>query len=120
MWVAFVMSTAMAGLAGSLSRVFEAFISPFDFNLEMSLFYPRISCVWWARLLEWGDPWGCIARRDFEFVQEPQHLSTLDLRACLSPRGFPLSSRSLDVLQRTRMHAPSHVACATSQSVTSC
>ncbi len=37
-WIAFVMSTAMAGLAGSLFAHFEAFISPFDFNLEMSLF----------------------------------------------------------------------------------
>lgn len=37
-WIAFVMSTAMAGLAGSLFAHFEAFISPFDFNLDMSLF----------------------------------------------------------------------------------
>jgi branched-chain amino acid transport system permease protein len=37
-WVAFAVSTAMAGLAGSLFAHFEAFISPFDFNLEMSLF----------------------------------------------------------------------------------
>jgi branched-chain amino acid transport system permease protein len=37
-WVAFAMSTAMAGLAGSLFAHFEAFISPFDFSLEMSLF----------------------------------------------------------------------------------
>ena len=36
--MAFVISTAMAGLAGSLFAHFEAFISPFDFNLEMSLF----------------------------------------------------------------------------------
>ncbi len=36
--VAFVISTAMAGLAGSLFAHFEAFISPFDFNLEVSLF----------------------------------------------------------------------------------
>jgi branched-chain amino acid transport system permease protein len=36
--MAFVVSTAMAGLAGSLFAHFEAFISPFDFNLEMSLF----------------------------------------------------------------------------------
>jgi branched-chain amino acid transport system permease protein len=36
--VAFVISTAMAGLAGSLFAHFEAFISPFDFNLDMSLF----------------------------------------------------------------------------------
>jgi branched-chain amino acid transport system permease protein len=33
-----VISTALAGLAGSLFAHFEAFISPFDFNLEMSLF----------------------------------------------------------------------------------
>jgi branched-chain amino acid transport system permease protein len=37
-WIAFAMSTAMAGLAGSLFAHFEAFISPFDFSLEMSLF----------------------------------------------------------------------------------
>jgi branched-chain amino acid transport system permease protein len=37
-WVAFAISTAMAGLAGSLFAHFEAFISPFDFSLEMSLF----------------------------------------------------------------------------------
>ncbi len=37
-WVAFVMSTVMASLAGSLFAHFEAFISPFDFNLETSLF----------------------------------------------------------------------------------
>ena len=36
--MALVISTAMAGLAGSLFAHFEAFISPFDFNLEMSLF----------------------------------------------------------------------------------
>ncbi|MGQ4807704.1 hypothetical protein NKDENANG_01059 [Candidatus Entotheonellaceae bacterium PAL068K] len=36
--VAFVMSTAMAGLAGSLFAHFEAFISPVDFNFEASLF----------------------------------------------------------------------------------
>jgi branched-chain amino acid transport system permease protein len=36
--LAFVISTALAGLAGSLFAHFEAFISPFDFNLEMSLF----------------------------------------------------------------------------------
>jgi branched-chain amino acid transport system permease protein len=36
--LAFVLSTAMAGFAGSLFAHFEAFISPFDFNLEMSLF----------------------------------------------------------------------------------
>jgi branched-chain amino acid transport system permease protein len=36
--VAFVMSTMMAGLAGSLFAHFEAFISPFDFTLEASLF----------------------------------------------------------------------------------
>ena len=36
--VAFVMSTAMAGLAGSLFAHFEAFISPFDFTFETSLF----------------------------------------------------------------------------------
>jgi branched-chain amino acid transport system permease protein len=35
---AFGLSTAMAGLAGSLAVHFEAFISPFDFNLEASLF----------------------------------------------------------------------------------
>jgi branched-chain amino acid transport system permease protein len=35
---AFGLSTAMAGLAGSLLAHFEAFISPFDFNLEASLF----------------------------------------------------------------------------------
>lgn len=35
---AFGLSTAMAGLAGSLFAHFEAFISPFDFNLEASLF----------------------------------------------------------------------------------
>jgi branched-chain amino acid transport system permease protein len=36
--VAFVTSTAMAGLAGSLLAHFETFISPFDFTLETSLF----------------------------------------------------------------------------------
>ena len=36
--VAFVISTMMAGLAGSLFAHFEAFISPFDFGLETSLF----------------------------------------------------------------------------------
>ena len=36
--VAFVTSTAMAGLGGSLFAHFETFISPFDFNLEASLF----------------------------------------------------------------------------------
>jgi branched-chain amino acid transport system permease protein len=36
--VAFVVSTAMAGLAGSLLAHFETFISPFDFTLETSLF----------------------------------------------------------------------------------
>ena len=35
---AFGLSTAMAGLAGSLFAHFEAFISPFDFDLEASLF----------------------------------------------------------------------------------
>lgn len=35
---AFVTSTAMAGLGGSLFAHFETFISPFDFNLEASLF----------------------------------------------------------------------------------
>jgi branched-chain amino acid transport system permease protein len=36
--VAFVTSTAMAGLAGSLFAHFEVFISPFDFDLDTSLF----------------------------------------------------------------------------------
>lgn len=36
--VAFGLSTAMAGLAGSLFAHFEAFITPFDFDLEVSLF----------------------------------------------------------------------------------
>jgi branched-chain amino acid transport system permease protein len=36
--VAFVISTMMAGLAGSLFAHFEAFISPFDFGLDTSLF----------------------------------------------------------------------------------
>lgn len=38
MLFAFVISTAMAGLGGSLFAHFEASISPFDFNLEVSLF----------------------------------------------------------------------------------
>jgi branched-chain amino acid transport system permease protein len=37
--VAFMISTAMAGGAGSLFAHFEAFISPFDFTLEASLFF---------------------------------------------------------------------------------
>lgn len=36
--VAFVLSAGMAGLAGSLFAHFEGFISPFDFDLEASLF----------------------------------------------------------------------------------
>ncbi len=38
MLIAFVVSTAMAGLGGSLFAHFVAFISPFDFDLEVSLF----------------------------------------------------------------------------------
>ena len=87
-WMAFVMSTAMAGLAGSLFAHFEAFISPFDFNLEMSLFILALAVCGGLGSLEWGYPWGRIARRDLRIRADPQYLSTLDLRACLSPRGF--------------------------------
>ncbi|MEE8290193.1 MAG: branched-chain amino acid ABC transporter permease [Candidatus Tectomicrobia bacterium] len=42
---AFGLSTAMAGLAGSLFAHFEAFISPFDFDLEASFFVLALAAV---------------------------------------------------------------------------
>lgn len=53
--VALVTSAMMAGLAGSLLAHFEAFISPFDFGLEVSLFV--LAQAAWGGL---GSPAGAI------------------------------------------------------------